>query len=86
MELTWSKNFDIGNAAISFSKVSSHGARVGKKAHLRSIFGVCASARSTVPRRGSTGCIQVRVPSRFSSALPIALPTPDPRIIIQPLR
>ena len=43
MESTWSKNFDIGNAAISFSKGSSQGAFTGSQTRLRSTFGVRAS-------------------------------------------
>src|SRR5271157_2342307 len=77
IESTWSAYFDIGNVATSDSKVSSQGALTGRYTRLRSIFGVCAIARSTLPSFGSWGCSQVRAPGRWTSALPIAIPTPE---------
>src|SRR5208337_1252234 len=72
IESTWSANFDIGKVATSDSKASSQGALTGRYTRLRSILGVCAIARSTLP-----SCSQHRAPGRLTIALPIAIPTPE---------
>src|SRR5271166_992733 len=79
IESTWSANFDIGKVATSDSKVSSQGALTGRYTRLRSIFGVCAIARSTLPSFGSWGCSQDHAPGRLTIADRVANRNSDPR-------